>query len=67
MKSRKVVVSVTAVFVAAILLAVIFTQACGTGTVDESEKAPEVELQFAMCYEMCIRDRGMPWRTLCQS
>ena len=51
MKSRKVVVSVTAVFVAAILLAVIFTQACGTGTVDESEKAPEVELQFAMCYE----------------
>ena len=35
MKSRKVVVSVTAVFVAAILLAVIFTQACGTGTVDE--------------------------------
>lgn len=51
MKSRKVVVSVTAVFVAAILLAVIFTQACGTGTADESEKAPEVELQFAMCYE----------------
>ncbi|MGI5896271.1 MAG: ABC transporter substrate-binding protein [Oscillospiraceae bacterium] len=51
MKSRKVVVSVTAVFVTAILLAVIFTQACGSGTVNESEKMPEVELQFAMCYE----------------